>query len=599
MRALLTFLIAAAIGLGFLLVGCGGDEEPPQQAQTEQESAAQDESQSAAGQARSAQSSPEASADDEQPVAQDAADEESTEPTESGDPLLADAIAALDAWTADLETMILDLRVGFSLFGLGAEIEAVGVYRAEPLGVLVTMDMSALLAVAQAFSDTDDEQLDEPLLLRLLVDETTAYLSLPGLGGWVEQSEFPDGALGELSALPGGDPASLVDPSGLRQTLGCVEAAGGVVTLGQYDGEDVWLVDCTIDVAAATPEMERFLQEMGVDPIESGIETFHTRMAISRTSGAPLLIESISTLADPFGLASGDDADEQEDAASQVTSVATLRSWNEPVEFPTPEPLVDPALLDDFFGEDGASDAASDPGSGATFASSELLTADELIVLASEWLDTVDELQVQIEGRAIAGDDSRDALTTIATSRSRGSIEVITVLDRTHVFGLLWNRDGIWVGEGRSEDFGYQPSTPELQGFAGLTVDEFLAQPDLYNIGSYATVLDLSWLTRTIEGAGPPIYELVIESGPRWPGDDFFAELVDLIKAEASEFLAESSSIESIEYYSTVFTINGASGEVISQDIAAEFRTDEVDMLFTASIFPLAGGPIEFSNPAN
>ena len=60
MRALLTFLIAAAIGLGFLLVGCGGDEEPPpQQAQTEQESAAQDESQSAAGQARSAQSSPE------------------------------------------------------------------------------------------------------------------------------------------------------------------------------------------------------------------------------------------------------------------------------------------------------------------------------------------------------------------------------------------------------------------------------------------------------------------------------------------------------------------------------------------------------------
>ena len=130
-------------------------------------------------------------------------------------------------------------------------------------------------------------------------------------------------------------------------------------------------------------------------------------------------------------------------------------------------------------------------------------------------------------------------------------------------------------------------------------MDEFLAQPDLYNIGSYATVLDLSWLTRTIEGGGPPIYELVIESGPRWPGDDFFAELVDLIKAEASEFLAESSNIESIEYYSTVFTINGASGEVISQDITAEFQTDEVDMLFTASIFPLAGGPIEFSNPAN
>ncbi len=597
MRALLTFLIAAAIGFGLLLVGCGGEEEPPQpQAPTEQESTAHDESQSAAGQAQRAQSSTEAAADDKQSAAQDAADQESAEPA---DPLLADAIAAMEAWTAGLETMVLDVTVEFSLFGLGAEVEAVGVYRAEPLGVLITMDVSALLGVAQAFSDPDDEQLDEPLVLQLLVDDTTAYLSLPGLGGWVEQSDVSEGALGALSVLPGGDPTSLVDPSGLRQTLGCVEAAGGVVTLGQHDGVDIWLIDCTIDVVAAMAEAERFLQEMGVDPIEAGIESLHIRMAISRSSGAPLFVESTSTLADPFGLNTGDDADEQEDAASQVTSVATLRSWNEPVEFPTPEPLIDAAVFDSFFGEDEASDSASEPGSGATLASSELLTADELIALASEWLGTVDELQVLVEARAFVGDDPREASTVISSSRSRGIIEVTTVLDQTHSFGLLWNRDGIWVGEGRSEDFSYQPSSPELQGFAGLTVDEFLAQPDIDNIGTYATVLDLSWLTRTIEGGGPPIYELVIESGPRWPGDDFFTELVDLIKAEASEFLAESSSIESIEYFSTVLTINGASGEIISQNITAEFQTDEVGMRFTASIFPLAGGPIEFSNPAN
>ncbi|MYB20932.1 MAG: hypothetical protein F4066_06085 [Chloroflexi bacterium] len=598
MRAVLLLLVTTAIALGVLLVGCGGDEQPAQstqqQAQTQQESAAQDEADAAERSTSSAQTSVGEAAQDEQTIAQDAADSETSE---FSDPQLAEAAAALEAWAADLETMVLDAGIEFNLFGLESRFDAVAIYRAEPLGILTTVDASALFGAFQALSDTNGEQGGDSLTLQLLLLEDDAYMSMTGLGGWVDLSDAAATGFLDIGDLPGGDLAALADPAGLDQTLWCVETVGGVVSDAEHEGEAVWLVECEIDVASLTDAAAQALRAQGIDPFEAGAEVMRMRIAISRSSGAPLWVEVETTLADPFALNGADEGDEQVEASSYITSLTTLRSWNEPVELPTPEPLVDPSLLDSFFGEDTPVDSASNPGSDATFAPSELLEADELLALATEWLNTVDELHVQIEAQAVAAGESRTASTRISTSWSRGMFEVTTILDQAHIFGVLWTRDGIWVGEGRADEFSYQASTPELQGFAGLTVDEFLALPDLYNFGSYASALDLSWLTRTIEGGGPPIYELVIESGPRLPGDDYFDELGELIKAEASEFLADSASIESIEYYSTVITINGASGEIVSQVTIAEFQSNAVDVLFTASIIPFAGGPIEFSIP--
>ncbi|MXX31322.1 MAG: hypothetical protein F4Z51_03620 [Chloroflexi bacterium] len=598
MRAVLLLLVTTAIALGVLLVGCGGDEQPAQstqqQAQTQQESAAQDEADAAERSTSSAQTSVGEAAQDEQTIAQDAAD---SEQSEFSDPQLAEAAAALEAWAADLETMVLDAGIEFNLFGLESRFDAVAIYRAEPLGILTTVDASALFGAFQALSDTNGEQAGDSLTLQLLLLEDDAYMSMTGLGGWVDLSDAAATGFLDIGDLPGGDLAALADPAGLDQTLWCVETVGGVVSDAEHEGEAVWLVECEIDVASLTDAAAQALRAQGIDPFEAGAEVMRMRIAISRSSGAPLWVEVETTLADPFALNGADEGDEQVAASSYITSLTTLRSWNEPVELPTPEPLVDPSLLDSFFGEDTPVDSASNPGSDATFAPSELLEADELLALATEWLNTVDELHVQIEAQAVAAGESRTASTRISTSWSRGMFEVTTILDQAHIFGVLWTRDGIWVGEGRADEFSYQASTPELQGFAGLTVDEFLALPDLYNFGSYASALDLSWLTRTIEGGGPPIYELVIESGPRLPGDDYFDELGELIKAEASEFLADSASIESIEYYSTVITINGASGEIVSQVTIAEFQSNAVDVLFTASIIPFAGGPIEFSIP--
>ncbi|MXX79615.1 MAG: hypothetical protein F4Y69_01110 [Chloroflexi bacterium] len=598
MRAVLLLLVTTAIALGVLLVGCGGDEQPAQstqqQAQTQQESAAQDEADAAERSTSSAQSSVGEAAQDEQAIAQDAAD---SEQSEFSDPLLAEATAAYEAWVDDIETMELYLVAEYVLFGLEMQLPVTAVFRTDPPAVWMTIDVSDLFGAAGDAAGESTEaaaMLETFAEMQVLATADGQFMTFSGLGGWIDLNEGGDLSLLDLSALL--SQTGIAAAAELGQALHCNDGTYDV-SYDRLDGENVWLVNCKIEdtiLPLTDPPTPVGSNSMRA---ETRVELMQLRLAISRETGAPLRSEAHIVFAGTLGgLFDSGDGD-AEMPSFHTSAVSTLRSWNEPVELPTPEPLVDPSLLDSFFGEDTATDSASNPGSDATFAPSELLEADELLALATEWLNTVDELHVQIEAQAVAAGESRTASTRISTSWSRGMFEVTTILDQAHIFGVLWTRDGIWVGEGRADEFSYQASTPELQGFAGLTVDEFLALPDLYNFGSYASALDLSWLTRTIEGGGPPIYELVIESGPRLPGDDYFDELGELIKAEASEFLADSASIESIEYYSTVITINGASGEIVSQVTIAEFQSNAVDVLFTASIIPFAGGPIEFSIP--
>jgi len=597
MRAVLLLLVTTAIAFGGLLVGCGGDEQPEQptqqQAATQQQSTGQDEADAAERPTASAQSSAAEVAEDGQAEAQDSADAAS----EFSDPLLAEATAAYEAWVDDLETMELDLVAEYVLFGLEMQLSVTAVFRTDPPAVWMTIDASDLFSAA---GDAAGELTDAAAMLetfaemQVLATADGQFMTFAGLGGWIDLNEGGDPSFLDLTALL--SQSGIAAPAKLGQALQCDDGTYDVA-YDRLDGENVWLVNCEIEDTILP--LTDPLTPVGTNsmPAETRVELMQLRLAISRETGAPLRSEARIVFAGALGgLFDSGDGD-AETPTFQTSAVSTLRRWNEPVELPTPEPLVDPSLLDSFFGEDTPVDSASNPGSDATFAPSELLEADELLALATEWLNTVDELHVQIEAQAVAAGESRTASTRISTSWSRGMFEVTTILDQAHIFGVLWTRDGIWVGEGRADEFSYQASTPELQGFAGLTVDEFLALPELYNFGSYASALDLSWLTRTIEGGGPPIYELVIESGPRLPSDDYFDELGELIKAEASEFLADSASIESIEYYSTVITINGASGEIVSQVTIAEFQSNAVDVLFTASIIPFAGGPIEFSIP--
>jgi len=606
MRALVLVPLALMIALGLVVAACSDDDSAPQPSQAEQQEAPTEQG---ASESTTQGAAPQQSAEAEQDAQVQQADEpadaqpQQSAELEGADPLFAAARSAFESWVAELESWEMAIDVDINLGGLAAQVATTVAVQLEPYMAFVLIDASSLFEVAGELAGDTEAELDEPLLMRVLIEENAAYLSMPQMEGWIDLSDQFEEALDSLSGILGASPRDLTDRDQLGQTFGCVDAVGGTTVEGQHAGEPAWIVECTIDPESLDATAAQQLQAWGIDAAAGEIDSMQLRLAISQASGAPLLVETEVRLRDVFGL-SGDDAGNADDAGGAddsdeavgfyVSTVATLIAWNEPLAFPTPEPLVDGSFLEplgDFDDDPGAQDYSGDEPP-------ELLTPDQLLDLAARWMAEADELHVQFVAQASIDGEARLASTIVRSSRVAGAFETTVNIDDASTFRLFWSRDGVWTSD--AEEAGepvWSPSSPALLGFAEATVDEFLGQPDRFNLNPLQALLDIAWVTRTTGGGGPPVYELVIESGPLIPGDDRFDHVARILKADTAELLAESVTITSIEYYSTVFTLVGSDGEVTSQMTTAEFETSAGRVELVASLHVVGGGPIEFSRP--
>jgi len=590
MLLLAAVLAASAVALW----GCSGDDE---QQQAQQPKAEQE-------QARTAARSP--AAQTEQPTqgltarqvvaAQQDSSAEVAQSARFGDPLLEEAFAAFTEWSEGLESIVLDVEADFNLAGLAAQMAATVSAQFDPYTILTRLDASQLLAM---FGDAGAGEADGEealLLMAILMTEDAVYLTMPLAEGWIDLTSEAEGALEGLTGMLGGDPGELADPAQFGLAFGCIDAVGGSAAVASHDGESAWIIDCEIDVDALNEATATTLREQGIEVVDAGIKAMRLRLAISQASGAPLLIETETTLGDAFGLS--DDADDDQTSAEFfINTVTRLRSWNEPIDFPTPEPLIDGSLVDAFA---SAADVGPTRNSASGSEPPEPLNAEQLIDLASQWVADTDEMQLQFVAQAVIDGESRLAATTVRGSRRAGAFETTVNIDDGSTFRLLWNRDGIWVSD--SDEDGqpnWTTSHPALLGFAGMSVDEFLAEPERLDLEPIRALLGLSWVTRTIEGTRPPVYELVIEGGYMVPGDPNFDQIAEMLKADTAELLAEDVSVEQIEHFSVIITLMGDDGELVSQVTRAEFVTNAGRVELLASLNLVSDGSIVFSTPTN
>lgn len=604
MRALSLMVLALIVALGSVLAACSDDGQQQPEQQQQQQQAPTEQQDASAEQRAAPQQGAEAGQESrtEEPEEADEPTQAQTErapEAEDVDPLFAAARSAFEAWAANLESWEMAIDVDLNLGGLSAQIGTTVAVQLEPYMALATIDASSLFEVAGDLIDEQagdaEAELDEPLLMRVLISEDAAYLSMPEMDGWIDLSDQFDEALDSLSALLGANPTDLADRDQLGQTFGCIDVVGGSTTEGQHAGEPVWLVECTVDVETLDESAARQLQEWGIDASAGEIDSMQLRLTVSQASGAPLLVETEARLQDAFGL-SGDDSDDANEApAFSVSTLASLLSWNEPIEFPAPEPLIDGSFLEplgDFDEDSGSGDYSSGDEPP------ELLSPDQLLDLAANWVDSADDLHVQFVAQAAIDGEARLASTIVRSSRVVGAFETTVNIDDASTFRLLWNRDGIWTSD--VEEDGqpvWTPSSPALLGFSEATVDEFLHRPDRFNLEALKLLLNISWVTRTTGGGGPPVYELVIESGPLTADDDLFAQVAGILKADMAELLAESVTITSIEYYSTVLTLIGSDGELTNQQTTAEFQTSAGPVELVASLHVIGDGSLQFSLP--
>lgn len=579
MRFLSRLVWVAGLLAVVALAACSGEDEDaaPAAAQTTQERAAQEgqtaeagRSGEAAGRAEAAQTEqtePAAAAQSQEEQAQGGATEQST----VADGPNAAAQAALEAWSLTLSTveMTVEVEIESDFFDFNTVTQVA--LQLEPLTIWVQLELPEELAAM--FGDD---------ALQMLLAEDGAYLSMEQFEGWVDFGAAAGVDIMALLSTTGFDPNSLTNLEQLTAPFTCLNAAGGEVSEVTFEGRPVWMLDCDIDPESMA-EVADEIANSGLALPGDGVEIVAMRvlMAIDRESGAPLLIDSDITVAEP-----------QSGAESQVRSIARLLSWNEPLQFPVPEPLVDPSVLETLGGPVTNGEAAAQPGSDA-------FTPEAQLELAEAWFATTNALALEIESEATIAGTPQSAYTVVLRSLSDGKYETSTTLNQGVTFRFLWTRDGLWLSELDDPESGapqWTPTNPDLLGLGNQTVDEFLAGQARIEFNALRGLLESAYLERTEDASGVR-YRVTFERGGIVPGDELHAAAAAFLRAEAAELLVEDVEIGEIYSMSVMLDLHGESGSFAQNIVQAEFNTELGLVALTSTTRNISEGGWAFSTP--
>lgn len=279
------------------------------------------------------------------------ASEPSLRPTSTLAGMLSDGLAEIAAlsgdWSAQLTSIELEMDVAIAADDFTLEQAVVMQIRLDPLELYAQIEIQDLLSElfeGIAGEGPDQEAVDQAELERvldatirfLLVDER-AYFSLSN-EGWVE---VPAAELlgSDLASFTGGfsDDAAATLAAQADAALLCAELTDGSVAEGEFDGAPVWIVSCDVSLEAMAAMLEA-LENLGQSPAAvpglpadealAQLESLSYTVQIDQRSGALLAFNVAMSLND------------ETTGAMTVSTAGRTTSWNQPIEFPTPEPLI-------------------------------------------------------------------------------------------------------------------------------------------------------------------------------------------------------------------------------------------------------------------
>ena len=263
-----------------------------------------------------------------------------------------DQLAAItqlhENWAAQLTSLELQMDVAVETDALTIEQAITMQLRLEPLELYMQIEIADLFG--GLFDAVDGEEADQDAIdqaeleealattIQFLLLDDRAYLSLSD-EGW---AELPAAELfgSEFSSLTGGfsDDAAAALTAQANAALLCAELTGGSVIEDEFEGSPVWTVSCDVGIEAMAAMLEVLdsldqdltnIPGMPIDDALVQIETFSYTIQIDQRSGALLTFNAAMSLSD--------------EAAGPTTVATTGRtiSWNQPLEFPTPTPLIE------------------------------------------------------------------------------------------------------------------------------------------------------------------------------------------------------------------------------------------------------------------
>ena len=289
----------------------------------------------------------------EQAEQQDApASEPAPRPTSMLAGMLSDSLAEIAAlsgdWSAQLTSIELEMDVAIAADDFTLDQAVVMQIRLDPLELYAQIEIQDLLSElfeGVAGEGVDQEAVDQTALeqvldttIRFLLVDERAYFSLGG-EGWVE---VPAAELfgSDLASLTGGfsDDAAAALAAQADAALLCAELTDGSLAEGEFDGAPVWIVSCDVDLEAMAAMLEA-LESLGQSPAAvpglpddealAQLESLSYTVQIDQRSGALLAFNVAMSLND------------ETTGAMTVSTTGRTTSWNQPIELPTPTPLIE------------------------------------------------------------------------------------------------------------------------------------------------------------------------------------------------------------------------------------------------------------------
>ena len=289
----------------------------------------------------------------EQAEQQNAPDSEpAPRPTSMLAGMLSDSLAEIAAlsgdWSAQLTSIELEMDVAIAADDFTLDQVVVMQIRIDPLELYAQIEIQDLLSElfeGIAGEGADQEAVDQAALeqvldttIRFLLVDERAYFSLGG-EGWVE---VPAAELfgSDLASLTGGfsDDAAAALAAQADAALLCAELTDGSLAEGEFDGAPVWIVSCDVDLEAMAAMLEA-LDSLGQSPAAvpglpddealAQLESLSYTVQIDQRSGALLAFDVAMSFND------------EETGPMTVSTTGRTTSWNQPIEFPTPEPLIE------------------------------------------------------------------------------------------------------------------------------------------------------------------------------------------------------------------------------------------------------------------
>jgi len=410
----------------------------------------------------------------------------------------------------------------------------------------------------------------ERMELRILSWYDSGWLALSGNDGWFELTDEVAELLADIGPWSElGTALYFVDL--LRYdnhvvesipALGCYTSSGGTISAASYEGEDVWLVECTLG------------RDLPNSASLGCIESITMRAVVSQSSGAPLLGEYTASLPAAFG--SPDSSAEPSSQSVQWSASTRLVYSNEAAEFPQPEPVLSAADLEEELQRRQSPSTEETP------------SAEALLDLALDWAEHADELHL----RYIRVSSASSGVSDVRRSRSQGVIEWSGPGAYRFDSRSLWNRDGYWVGYVNEDgETIWEQREPSAGGDDGRTIEERLAEPDPLDIERLRPLLGIARVTRVGSPSDTPLYELSIDSAELGPGDAMFAEFAALLDVD--------DQIDAIGHYHTGLIIFADSGRLIRQNTRYSFHSNQADVRVLNSVCLISTGPLMLPNPSS